>query len=385
MPTLVIDPGHGGTERVGGSSPNNATGPTGLKEKDVTLALALRLAAQVEARGGHVLLTRTDDRNLGLDARAQIARQSGAAQFLSIHFNAPGVGNGTETWIHPDASAASRDFAERVQQAAVRATGLRDRGVKPGRLGVLRPSRHHASTAACLLEVSFLTHPGEETRLRTDAYLDSIARRLAEALVPSTSTAQTLTQRTERFDIWNETPLVPQLTGMSCWAAAAAMIVGWRDRIPVSAEEVASGSGHWAAYRDGLAPRDVPSLAKAWGLVLETPRAMTIPYLLELLREKGPLWVGEATPGLHSIVLSGLYGDGTPDGTFVRINDPWPEGKGARYHRTFTEFLRNSQFAAGLAGGAQTGALSGLQVLHSNGRGASRVSWRFEERTAAPS
>ena len=37
--TVVIDAGHGGAERAGGSSPNNATGPNGLREKDKTYGL----------------------------------------------------------------------------------------------------------------------------------------------------------------------------------------------------------------------------------------------------------------------------------------------------------------------------------------------------------
>lgn len=42
MSTIVIDPDHGGNTMIGHSSPNNATGPTGLMEKQITLDLALR-------------------------------------------------------------------------------------------------------------------------------------------------------------------------------------------------------------------------------------------------------------------------------------------------------------------------------------------------------
>jgi N-acetylmuramoyl-L-alanine amidase len=45
--TIVIDPGHGGTTTVGDSSPNNATGPTGLLEKTLTLQVAQRAAERV--------------------------------------------------------------------------------------------------------------------------------------------------------------------------------------------------------------------------------------------------------------------------------------------------------------------------------------------------
>jgi N-acetylmuramoyl-L-alanine amidase len=58
MPLAVIDPGHGGTQRVGGSSPNNAKGPTGLLEKTVTLQLGLEARTALAATGVSVLLTR---------------------------------------------------------------------------------------------------------------------------------------------------------------------------------------------------------------------------------------------------------------------------------------------------------------------------------------
>lgn len=392
MTVVVIDPGHGGTTRVGGSSPNNATGPSGLLEKTVTLDLAFALRTALQVRGATVLMTRDSDVNLGLANRAHVARDAGADCFLSLHFNAPprdangrvdATINGTETWVHTSASANSRDFAARVQAAALSATGLRDRGVRAGALGVLNPHHHAADTAACLLEVSFLTNTQEEARLRTPAYLASIADALAQGILGDAvaqphglaayGRAEHVTERQESFDVWNEVPLVPQLTGMSCWAAAAAMIVGWRDSVPVEPEEVARGSGTWASYRDGLDPADVPSLAAAWGLHLETPREITLEGLRRMLEEQGPLWAGEASPGLHSVVLTGIYGDGTPDGTFVRINDPWPEGRGARYRRSFRDLMRNFTAAAGMDG-------IGFQLLHAGGRrGRSSHRYHFRE------
>jgi hypothetical protein len=60
------------------------------------------------------------------------------------------------------------------------------------------------------------------------------------------------------------------------------------------------------------------------------------------------------------VVIAGMYGDGTPDGTLVRVADPWPVGRGDRYTVTVSEFAR------GLAAAAE---LSGLpaQVLHTEG------------------
>jgi N-acetylmuramoyl-L-alanine amidase len=184
MAKIVLDPGHGGTLPVGGSSANNATGPTGLKEKSVTLALAKLCNAELRRRGHSVTLTRSNDTNLGLAARAKVARSMQADAFVSIHFNGwdtPSV-QGTETWLHSNHSPESEALAKAVQKSLIQATGLRNRGVKSKNLGVLRPNSHAVNTAACLAEVSFLTDPDEEARLRTTAYKKNVAAALADGV-----------------------------------------------------------------------------------------------------------------------------------------------------------------------------------------------------------
>jgi N-acetylmuramoyl-L-alanine amidase len=185
MATIVIDPGHGGPARIDNSSANNATGPAGTLEKTLTLRLALLLRDKL-ATGSHtVVLTRTEDVNLSLEDRAAFARSRNAPAFLSLHFNGdsrPSI-QGSETWLHTNHNAASQQLASRVQSGLLRATQLRDRGVKRNRLGVISPAFHASVTAACLTEVSFLTDPTEEARLRTGSYLDRIADSLALALV----------------------------------------------------------------------------------------------------------------------------------------------------------------------------------------------------------
>src|SRR5712691_1915297 len=98
MAVIVIDPGHGGTQRVGGSSPNNATGPAGTKEKTLTLAIGLRTRTALAGSGHTVHMTRTTDVNLGLADRAHVARDHRADAFVSIHLNASDEHNaqGTE-------------------------------------------------------------------------------------------------------------------------------------------------------------------------------------------------------------------------------------------------------------------------------------------------
>lgn len=192
MALAVLDPGHGGIKHVGGSSPNNATGPTGLLEKTLTLQVALLARTRLTALGHRVRLTRDSDVNLGLAARAALARTAKADAFVSIHFNGfrDTRVQGTETFVHEGATAGSLALAGTVQTALLAATGLRDRGVKRARFGVLNPRSHGPATSACLAEISFLSDPEEERRLRDAAYLARLADALAAGIVAFLAAAE---------------------------------------------------------------------------------------------------------------------------------------------------------------------------------------------------
>lgn len=82
-PLVVIDPGHGGHD------PGAVNRDKGLREKDVTLALALALRDALIAQGRvRVALTREGDTFLMLQERADLARKMGADLFLSLHADA---------------------------------------------------------------------------------------------------------------------------------------------------------------------------------------------------------------------------------------------------------------------------------------------------------
>ena len=129
---VVIDPGHGGTEEVGGSSPNNATGPTGLLEKTVTLDVARRIKSA--ANDLDIVLTRSTDTNLGLAARAKVAKDLKAPVFVSVHFNGWPTQEvqGTETYVHASGSADSLGLARTVQAKvlAIKEDGKIDLSIK---------------------------------------------------------------------------------------------------------------------------------------------------------------------------------------------------------------------------------------------------------------
>lgn len=170
----------------------------------------------------------------------------------------------------------------------------------------------------------------------------------------------------QSFDVRHDVPLVPQLTGMSCWAAGAAMLVAWKHRMSVDPSEIARAAGHWAPYAAGLHPEDTTMFA-VWGLTPEPAQSYTVEGFRALLERHGPLWAASAEPGPHIRVVTGLSGDGTPDGTSVHINDPWQQGMttfampntGSRTTETYSQFVAKQET---LARGESH--LQGISIAH---------------------
>lgn len=181
MAIIVLDPGHGGSAKLGGSSPNNAISrPRGILEKHLTLNVAKRAKGALQAAGHAVWLTRSTDINVALAERAALAARRRADIFVSIHFNGwtTPAAQGTETFSWPGAPSRSERLAKAVLVETLKATGYANRGAKTETFGVIDPSRHLAITAACLVELSFITAPAEDARLDDPAYL----QRLGEAV-----------------------------------------------------------------------------------------------------------------------------------------------------------------------------------------------------------
>ncbi|HVR30979.1 MAG TPA: N-acetylmuramoyl-L-alanine amidase [Thermoanaerobaculia bacterium] len=213
--TIVLDPGHGGSEQ-------GAIGPAGTEEKELTLILAKALKRKLEERlAVHVVLTRSEDADLPLDTRTALANQIQGDLFISIHLNASPAtsAHGAETYflaIQPSDErarlaaeaenrsaqaagratssgeeglqlllwdlaqsqhlAASQRLATLIQDELNRALGLPDRGVRQAPFAVLMG----ATMPAVLLELGFISNPAEEARLLDPAYradlLDAVAR-----------------------------------------------------------------------------------------------------------------------------------------------------------------------------------------------------------------
>lgn len=196
--TIVIDAGHGGTDTGTRNQPHK------LDEKTFTLDVAARL--QTLLAGGHwkVLMTRSDDRFIGLAERAEFANQAKADLFISIHFNAvannPAV-RGTETYVltpqHQRSTSSLMSSSEdKVAQAGnvydawnavlgyhmhrelLAKLKTEDRGYKRARFAVLRL----VECPAVLVEAGYLSNDAEAQRIGTAAYRADIAEALFVAV-----------------------------------------------------------------------------------------------------------------------------------------------------------------------------------------------------------
>jgi N-acetylmuramoyl-L-alanine amidase len=192
--TIVLDPGHGGTKKVGNSSPNNAISASGVKEKKLTLdfCLILRdLLEQLAAKKNQqirVVLTRTGDVNVGIRDRAAVAAEHKAHLFLCLHFNGDRDKSlrGVETFFRAKENGNMNldddvDFATAVNTSlfnSLRSIDVKakNRGVKPDtqtepkELGVMNDTSLGNQTRpdkcrSCYVELEFISNPAVDRLL----------------------------------------------------------------------------------------------------------------------------------------------------------------------------------------------------------------------------
>lgn len=211
MKRIVIDPGHGGKD------PGTCS-PSGLKEKDIVLDVALRVAKTLKEKlGCEVVLTRDRDVFIPLEERTAIANAKEADLFLSIHVNAAPnhEARGIETYVLDLASnkdamrlaamenatsakqisdlqsilldlmqnskiKESLKLAGLVQEEMV--SGLNKKFSTVTNLGVKKAPfvvLIGAQMPAILTEIAFLSNPEEEKRLKDEAYLAGVANHIS--------------------------------------------------------------------------------------------------------------------------------------------------------------------------------------------------------------
>ena len=169
---VVIDPGHGGSDP-------GAVGIGGLQEKKVVLAIAEQVASYLEQQGVQVIMTRSDDSDVELEPRVQIAEQANASLFVSIHANAisldrPEV-NGIETYYF----SSGEQLAQVIQDSIVRETNMNDKGIRQARFYVLR----RTSMPAVLIETGFVTGSEDAARLADEGFRNQMARAIAQGIL----------------------------------------------------------------------------------------------------------------------------------------------------------------------------------------------------------
>jgi N-acetylmuramoyl-L-alanine amidase len=171
---ICIDAGHGGRD-------SGTLGADGALEKTITLDIAGRVRRRLEAEGATVVMTRTDDRFVSLDARASTSNKAAAGLFVSIHangFHEPDV-RGFEIYYFNGAhSSKAVEAAEAIERAMHDALDTRDRGVRRADFSVLAATQ----CPAVLVEVGYMTNPDEAARLARADYRQQIADALVAAI-----------------------------------------------------------------------------------------------------------------------------------------------------------------------------------------------------------
>ncbi|MGB9792219.1 MAG: N-acetylmuramoyl-L-alanine amidase, partial [Thermacetogeniaceae bacterium] len=177
---VVIDPGHGGSDP-------GAIGPSGVREKDVNLAIAMRVVSILRQEGVNALLTHSGE-GAELSERTAFANSNGAEVFVSIHSNSsvnPALG-GTATYTYAPVGTSlesQRDsrlrLASLLEEELVNALGLRRAGVFEENFYVLR----NTQMPAALVEVAFLSNPSEEQMLVDPDFQNRAAQAIARAII----------------------------------------------------------------------------------------------------------------------------------------------------------------------------------------------------------
>jgi N-acetylmuramoyl-L-alanine amidase len=211
---IVVDAGHGGHD-------TGTVGPNGLMEKDLVLDVALKLGKLLEERlGAEVVYTRNDDTFIPLETRTAIANKEQADLFISIHANSSSdtSARGVETYylnftssrdalevaarenavseksIHElqdlvkkialkEKIDESREFAADVNRSlytglSAKSPGIHNRGVKKAPFIVLIG----ANMPSILAEISFVSNPTDESKLKTNDYRQRVAESLYKGI-----------------------------------------------------------------------------------------------------------------------------------------------------------------------------------------------------------
>lgn len=212
---VVIDPGHGGKDP-------GAPGTSGRPEKELVLDIAGKLRELLRQEGVKTVMTRSSDVFIPLERRSEIANDSRADLFISIHANSNNVRSlkGFEVYyVSPEVSDAKRAVSsartgelnldrsclldpglnlkailwdltyaynrrESIELSRMICRAMKDNertrviGVKDANFSVLRGTQ----MPSVLVEVGFISNPSEESLISHEEYREELARRILEGL-----------------------------------------------------------------------------------------------------------------------------------------------------------------------------------------------------------
>lgn len=178
-PTIVLDAGHGGTDRgARGKMPF-------CEEKRICLQTARLVKQYLDQLGYHVVMTRNTDAFVPLSKRVEIATQASSSAFVSIHYNSSRnpTAQGIEIFFYDSKEEharthSSKKLADAILPRLIRRTQAQSRGVKKGNFYVIRET----TMPAILIEGGFISNPQERSNLKNREYQEQIARGIADGI-----------------------------------------------------------------------------------------------------------------------------------------------------------------------------------------------------------
>ena len=178
---ITLDPGHGGSDP-------GAIGASGLKEKQITLEISMRVKELLEKEGAKVYMTRTTDKDVyapnasdraELQARVNVAEKHNSDLFLSLHINSSvnkSVG-GFSSYYYPKTDNDLK-IAKAIQDKFAKNFGVDNLGVRQANFYVVK----RCSMPATLLEMCFISNPKEEKLMKSKWFQKKTARLIVEGV-----------------------------------------------------------------------------------------------------------------------------------------------------------------------------------------------------------
>ncbi|MBT2689086.1 N-acetylmuramoyl-L-alanine amidase [Bacillus sp. ISL-47] len=174
---IMLDAGHG-------YDTSGKRSPDGIREYEFNRAVANLAKGLLENyQNVTVYFAHSDEQDVPLSERAELANRLHADCYVSIHANAYGTGGwnevgGIETFVYPSRPQEALELAQKIQRNLIHTTGLRDRGIKTADFHVLRETK----MTAVLVECGFMTNKEEAALLRTPVYRKRCAQAIVKAI-----------------------------------------------------------------------------------------------------------------------------------------------------------------------------------------------------------